>query len=147
MWKQYKIWFVSAAILLIISCAFAHAAVWPSGREAVELQARPFDLRDVRLLDGTFRDAMLRTQKYLHELESDRLLWYFRKTAGLDTPGEPMGGWEKTELRGHTMGHYLSACAMMYAGTSDEKLKAKADAIVVELAKGCSLRIVCIHAS
>jgi DUF1680 family protein len=33
------------------------------------------------------------------------------------------------------MGHYLSACALMYAATSDEKLKAKADAIVAELAK------------
>ena len=127
MWKQYKIRLVSAALLLCISCVFVRAAVWPSGREKIELQARPFDLRDVRLLDGPFRDAMLRTQKYLHELESDRLLWYFRKTAGLDAPAEPMGGWEKTELRGHTMGHYLSACAMMYAATSDEKLKEKAE--------------------
>ena len=135
MWKQYKIWLASAVLLLIISCVLAQAAVWPSGREKVELQAKPFDLRDVRLLDGPFRDAMLRTQKYLHELESDRLLWYFRKTAGLQTPGEPMGGWEKMELRGHTMGHYLSACALMYAATSDEKLKAKADSIVAELAK------------
>jgi len=114
---------------------FVQAAVWPSGREKVELQAKPFDLPDVRLLDGPFRDAMLRTQKYLHELESDRLLWYFRKTAGLDATGEPMGGWEKTEVRGHTMGHYLSACALMYTATSDEKLKEKADTIVFELAK------------
>jgi DUF1680 family protein len=135
MWKQYKTLLASAAFLLIISCAFVHAAVWPSGREKVELQARPFDLRDVRLLDGPFRDAMLRTQKYPHELESDRLLWYFCKTAGLDATGEPMGGWEKTEVRGHTLGHYLSACALMYAASSDEKLKEKADAIVVELAR------------
>ncbi len=135
MFRRCKIRIVSAALFLCCSGAFVHAAAWPSGREVVELKAVPFDLRDVRLLDGPFRDAMLRTQKYLHELESDRLLWYFRKTAGLDTPGEPMGGWEKTEVRGHTMGHYLSACAMMYAATSDEKLKEKADAIVVELAK------------
>jgi len=133
--SKCKICLFSAVLLLCFCCVFVDAAVWPSGREAVELQAMPFDLRDVRLLNGPFRDAMLRTQKYLHELESDRLLWYFRKTAGLESPGEPMGGWEKTELRGHTMGHYLSACALMYAGTSDEKLKAKADAIVVELAK------------
>jgi len=111
------------------------AAVWPSGREVVPLQARPFDLRDVKLLDGPFREAMERARQYLHELESDRLLWYFRQTAGLPTPGEPMGGWEKTELRGHTMGHYLSACALMVASTRDEKLKAKADAMVAELAK------------
>ena len=73
MWKQYKIHLASAGLLLIASCVSVQAAVWPSGREKVELQARPFDLRDVRLLDGPFRDAMLRTQKYLHELESDRL--------------------------------------------------------------------------
>jgi DUF1680 family protein len=134
MWRLY--------IMLITPMAFvlgagniAKANVWPSGREAIELQARPFDLRDVRLLDGPFRDAMGRTQKYLYELESDRLLWYFRKTAGLDSPGEPLGGWEQAELRGHTMGHYLSGCALMYASTGDEKLKVKADAIVAELAK------------
>jgi uncharacterized protein len=128
-----------ATVIISIVASFispsVRAAVWPSGREAVELQARPFDLADVRLLDGPFRDAMLRTQRYLHALESDRLLWYFRKTAGLETPGAPLGGWEKTEVRGHTMGHYLSACALMVASTDDESLKAKADAIVAELAK------------
>jgi len=135
MLKQYKIRLVSSVLVLCISCTFSQAAVWPGSHEKVELKATPFDLRDVRLLDGPFRDAMLRTQKYLHELESDRLLWYFRKTAGLDATGEPLGGWEKTEVRGHTMGHYLSACALMYAATSDEQLKEKADAIVAELAK------------
>lgn len=125
-------------VLILLTClgsATVEAGVWPSGRETVQFQARPFDLRDVKLLDGPFREAMQRDRKYLHELESDRLLWYFRQTAGLPTPGEPMGGWEKTELRGHTMGHYLSACALMVASTGDEKLKAKADAIVTELAK------------
>ncbi len=126
-----------ALIILIFGVGgmTTQAAVWPSGREVVELQAHPFDLRNVRLLDGPFREAMLRTQKYLHELESDRLLWYFHRTAGLETPGEPLGGWEQAELRGHTMGHYLSGCALMYASTGDEKLKTKADTIVAELAK------------
>lgn len=126
------------AILVFIvwpSNSTVNAAVWPSGREVAPLQARPFDLRDVTLLDGPFREAMRRNQRYLHDLESDRLLWYFRKTAGLATPDDPMGGWERMELRGHTMGHYLSACALMVASTGDEKLKAKADAIVAELAR------------
>ncbi len=135
MCKRYDVRMLSVILVLSCSSVIARAAVWPSGRETVTLQAEPFDLRDVRLLDGPFRDAMLRTQKYLHDLESDRLLWYFRKTAELDTPDKPLGGWERMELRGHTMGHYLSACALMYASTNDEKLKAKADAIVVELAK------------
>lgn len=81
-----------------LSNAPADASVWPSGREVVSLQARPFDLREVRLLDGPFREAMLRNGRYLHDLESDRLLWHFRRTAGLPTPGESMGGWEKTEF-------------------------------------------------
>ena len=130
--------YILIAILALVvwpGNATIRAAVWPSGREVAPLQARPFDLRDVKLLDGPFREAMERNQRYLHDLESDRLLWYFRKTAGLATPGEPMGGWERTELRGHTMGHYLSACALMVASTGDEKLKAKADAIVAELAR------------
>ena len=58
--------------------ATVHASPWPSGREAIELKARPFPLADVRLLDGPFKDAMERTRRYLHELESDRLLHFFR---------------------------------------------------------------------
>jgi len=110
-------------------------AMEAAGARPVVLRARPFDLKQVRLLDGPFKDAMERDRRYLHDLESDRLLYKFRENAGLPTPGEPMGGWEQLEVRGHTMGHYLSASAMMYASTGDEKLKAKADSIVAELAK------------
>jgi len=101
----------------------------------VSLKAKPFKLCDVRLLDGPFRDAMERDRRYLLSLDADRLLHEFRVTAGLPAPGEAYGGWERMELRGHTMGHYLTACAMMYAGTDDERLKARADGVVVELAK------------
>lgn len=135
MCKQKCVWVILTVLLLNLPLLATEVTVWPSGREVVELQARPFDLRDVRLLDGPFRAAMLRTQKYLHDLESDRLLWYFRRTAGLETPGEAMGGWERMELRGHTLGHYLTACALIVASTDDQELKAKADAIVAELAK------------
>lgn len=108
-----------------------------SGREVIEFGALPFDLECVRLLDGPFKDAMERDRRYLHELDSDRLLHMFRVNAGLPSSAEPLGGWERPdcEVRGHTMGHYLSACALMYASTGDEKLKAKADTIVGELAQ------------
>jgi len=94
-----------------------------------------FNLKQVRLLDGPFKKAMELDRKYLYDLDSDRLLHMFRVTAGLPSSAKPLGGWEKRELRGHTMGHYLTACALMYASTGDEKLRAKADAIVAELAK------------
>jgi len=56
------------------------------------LKAYPFELRQVRLLEGPFRDAMLRDQKYLLGLEPDRLLHMFRVTAGLPSSAKPYGG-------------------------------------------------------
>ena len=104
-------------------------------RDSCPCKVAPFALRQIRLLEGPFKEAAERDRRYLHDLESDRLLHMFRKNAGLPAPGEPMGGWEQKEVRGHTMGHYLSACALAIAATDDEKLKEKADAIVAELAK------------
>jgi DUF1680 family protein len=114
-----------------LACALASAAA------PVDPAARPFDPGEVRLLDGPFRDAMLRNQKYLRSLEPDRLLHTFRLNAGLPSSAQPLGGWEapKCELRGHCLGHYLSACALMAAWEQDEVLKKNGDAIVAELAK------------
>ncbi len=109
----------------------AHADETAAGR----LKARAFALQDVRLLDGPFAQAMERDRQYLLSLEPDRLLHTFRVTAGLPAPGKAYGGWEGSEVRGHTMGHYLSACSLTYAGTGDERLKARVDGIIAELAK------------
>ena len=97
----------------------------------------PFDLSQVRLLDGPFQQAQQRDLKYLLSLDPDRLLHNFRVTAGLPSSAKPLGGWESPncELRGHSVGHYLSACALMYASTGDEAIKARAVGIVAELAK------------
>ncbi len=103
----------------------------------IVLVAQPFPLQNVRLLDGPFKEAQERDRKYLHELESDRLLHNFRVNAGVPSMALPLGGWEEPtcELRGHFVGHYLSACGLMYAATGDEGLRTKANHIVAELAK------------
>ncbi|UCG58505.1 MAG: glycoside hydrolase family 127 protein [Phycisphaerales bacterium] len=126
-----------ALIVLLGSQAVACGVESIPDREVIEFGARPFDLKRVRLLDGPFKDAMERDRRYLHELDSDRLLHMFRVNADLPSSAEPLGGWERPdcEVRGHTMGHYLSACALMYASTGDQALKNKADRIVDELAK------------
>ncbi len=95
-----------------------------------------FDLSAVRLLNGPFRDNLKRGEHYLMTLEADRLLHTFRLTAGLPSHAEPLGGWEAPdcELRGHTVGHALSALALMYASTGHEALKDKAAYLVSELA-------------
>jgi hypothetical protein len=109
---------------------------------AVPLQARAFPLEDVRLLDGPFWRAMQLDRHYLLSLDVDRLLHNFRVNAGLPSAAQPLGGWEepKGELRGHFVGHYLTACALMYASTGDQRLKDKGDAVVAGLAQ-CQARL------
>ncbi len=104
--------------------------------QTVPLRAYAFDLRDVRLLDGPFQRAQQLDKQYLLSLDPDRLLHTFRLNAGLPTSAEPLGGWEAPdgELRGHFTGHYLTACALMYASTGDLALKAQGDAVVQGLA-------------
>lgn len=101
------------------------------------MNAKPFNLRQVRLLDGLFKDAMEHDGDYLLRLDTDRLLYSFRVTAGLPTTATAYGGWEapEVELRGHFVGHYLSACSLMYASTSDERFKERAEAIVTGFAE------------
>jgi hypothetical protein len=98
--------------------------------------AEPFALADVRLLDGPFRDAMLRDQKYLLSLNADRFLFNFRKNVGLDSSAQPYGGWDAPdcEQRGAMLGHYLTACSQMYASTGDAEFKRRVDYIVAGLA-------------
>jgi DUF1680 family protein len=105
--------------------------------EGGRMQVSPFDLTQVRLLEGGLKEAAKRNQQYLRTLETDRLLHNFRLTAGIASSATPLGGWESpaTELRGHFVGHFLSGCALMYASCGDTLLKAKADTMVAELAR------------
>lgn len=108
----------------------------------IPLKAQTFRLEDVRLLEGPFKHAMELDRAYLLSLDVDRLLHNFRVNAGLPSSAKPLGGWEEPncELRGHFVGHYLTACAMMYASTGDERLKDKGNAVVSGLAE-CQAKI------
>jgi DUF1680 family protein len=111
-------------------------------RQDARLRARPFALTQVRLLASMFMDAQEANRALIKRYSADRLLHNFRVNAGLPSSSEPLGGWEKPdcELRGHFVGHFLSACALMYAATGDRELKSKADYMVAELAK-CQERL------
>jgi DUF1680 family protein len=105
-------------------------------RDKIALQAQPFPLSNVRLLDGSFKHAQDLDRQYLLSLDVERLLYPFRVNAGLSSTAKPYGGWEepKSEVRGHFVGHYLSACALMNASTGDERLKQKGEVLVAGLA-------------
>ena len=100
----------------------------------ISIKAYAFNVHDVRLLDGSpFKNAQDKDAAYLLTIEPDRLLHRFHLNAGLPTKGEIYGGWEKEGLSGHTLGHYLSACALFYANTGRVEFKKKVDYIVDEL--------------
>lgn len=99
----------------------------------VPLHAYTFKLQDVEVLDGPFKQAMQADVNYLLVVEPDRLLADFRNHAGLKEKAPRYGGWESTGLAGHTLGHYLSACAMQYAASQDKRFLDRVNYIVDEL--------------
>ncbi|HEY9516396.1 MAG TPA: beta-L-arabinofuranosidase domain-containing protein [Gemmatimonadaceae bacterium] len=109
----------------------------PSGEPDFQPRVRSFGLRQVRLGPGAFRDAAEVNRKHIMAFDTDRLLHSFRLTAGIPSSAEPLGGWEApgNELRGHFLGHYLSACALMGVSLGDEQVKARGVQVVAELAR------------
>jgi len=101
----------------------------------VQLKAQSFPLNHVRLLDSPFKEAQDLNKAWLLKLDMDRMLWAYYERAGLPTKGERYGGWAKRDCVGHETGHYLSACALMYASTGDEEFKKRVDYMVAQIAK------------
>lgn len=96
-------------------------------------QMKTFDLQEVRLTEGPFKNAQDVDLKYILDLEPDRLLAPYLIDAGLPPKEERYGNWESIGLDGHIGGHYLSALAMMYASTTNTELKDRLDYMISEL--------------
>jgi DUF1680 family protein len=96
----------------------------------------PFPLGAVQLLTSPFSANTGRTHSYLNFLDPERMLHTFRLNVALSSTASAMGGWESptTELRGHSMGHLLSALAQAYASTGTTAFKTKGDYLVAQLA-------------
>jgi DUF1680 family protein len=112
-------------------------------RGQVKIKAEPFPMAQVRLLpDSSYYDTQEWNRGYMARLGTDRLLYTFRANAGLPVgSAKPLGGWEQpengqrsSELRGHFIGHYLSALAQL-AASGDKEAKAKGDEMVAVMAQ------------
>ena len=105
-------------------------------RSQVATRVEPFALDELELGPGPLQQARDWNRAYMMRLPNERLLHNFRVNAGLPSSAAPLGGWEalSSELRGHFVGHYLSAAAMLYASTGDDAVKHKADELVAGLA-------------
>lgn len=104
-----------------------------------EIYMKSLHGKQVQLLDGRLLQKERDNRSYLMELQNDALLQNFYQEAGINQNfgSKKMAhtGWEDPtcQLRGHFLGHFLSACALRYDETGDEEIRAKADAIVHEL--------------
>ena len=90
-------------------------------------------MTDIKLLDGPFLHATELDIKTLLNYEPDRLLARFYTEAGLKPKADHYMGWENESLAGHSLGHYLSACSMMYQTTGDKRFLERVNYIVDEL--------------
>ncbi|UJF31413.1 beta-L-arabinofuranosidase domain-containing protein [Paenibacillus hexagrammi] len=107
----------------------------PAKNSTNSLQDVP--MSNVVLTDSYYTNAFSKEVDYLMSLEPDRLLSAFRTTSGLEAKAQVYDGWENTEIRGHTLGHYLSAISMAYVNASGDdkaRLKERLDYIIDELA-------------
>jgi DUF1680 family protein len=123
----------------ILPAILLFASRGPAVRAAAPPAAQEVDASHVRLLPGSplYDRQELHRTKYLAGWDPDRLLFHYRTVAGLPQAdgAQPYSGWESGFIRGHMLGHYLSAASRMYAATGDEKYRDRANYIVAELAK------------
>lgn len=94
-----------------------------------------FTLGDVELLDAYELNAFALEVDYLKSLDADRLLKGFCDIAGIESASALYGGWENSAIKGHTLGHYLSALSQAYGTTKDEELLNTINHVVDVLAK------------
>ncbi|MEK5038261.1 beta-L-arabinofuranosidase domain-containing protein [Sporosarcina sp. FSL K6-3457] len=86
-----------------------------------------------KLRNGLFKQSEKTGKEYLLFLDIDRLLAPCYEAVGQIAKKPRYGGWESTEIAGHSVGHWLSAAAAMYTVTQDEDLKQKIDYAIDEL--------------
>jgi DUF1680 family protein len=102
---------------------------------------KPLSRSTVKLLPGLFQHRWSLNRQYMLSLKTENLLQNYYLEAGIWGPRSRSTdihwGWEAPtcQLRGHFLGHWLSAAAMLAANTGDQEIKGKADYLVSELAR------------
>lgn len=98
---------------------------------------KPFPAKSVTLTPSWIKQREALNIEYLTSLDPDRLLHNFRVNAKLPSEAKPLEGWEApgVGLRGHFVGHYLSAVATVVENYGDTLLKKRLIYLVDELYK------------
>ncbi|KAI9146845.1 Non-reducing end beta-L-arabinofuranosidase [Paramyrothecium foliicola] len=126
------------ALAASLGALSALAGIASAQSNELGVAAYAFNLGQVRLGPGRFSDSQSRTLNYLLAVDSERLLYNFRRNHGLSTAGAATnGGWDAPDFpfRTHAQGHYLTAWAQCWAVLGDEECRDRATYFVAELAK------------
>lgn len=97
----------------------------------------PFHNEEVILKPSWIKQREELNITFLKSLDTDRMLHNFRITAGLPSDAKPLEGWESPDigLRGHFVGHYLSAVAHLVERYKEPQLCKSLEYMVDELYK------------
>lgn len=100
-------------------------------------KAKPFSNMAVTLRPSWIKQREELNTMFLKSLKPDRLLHNFRVNAGLPSDAQPLEGWEapKIGLRGHFVGHYLSAISCAVEKYHDAQLAGALNYMIEELYK------------
>jgi DUF1680 family protein len=133
----------AAAVTSSPGRAFAsEAAMSASPSIAIQPAIRTFDYGQVELLEGPMRDQFDANHRLFLQLDEDKLLKPFRQLAGMNAPGEDMGGWYDVDpafdgkgsfhgfIAGHSFGQYLSGLSRAYAVTGSKPTQQKVQRLV-----------------
>jgi DUF1680 family protein len=97
------------------------------GQSFLAKENRPiaFANKDVVLSESWIKQREVANTRYIYQFDADRLLHNFRINSGTESKAQPLEGWESPNvgLRGHFVGHYLSACASLIEKTGDTLLQ------------------------
>lgn len=99
------------------------------GSKVDKYEFSDFKLEDVIIQDKYLKNAFTLELKYLKSLDEYRLLAGFTSQLGLSSK-KLYSGWEDSEIKGHTLGHYMTALAYAYANTKDGEIAIKIENII-----------------
>lgn len=120
--KKYLLYFCAINCILLVSSNL---------KAQNKLYSNEFPLGDVKLLDGTFKNARDLNIEVLLKYDVDRMLAPYRKEAGLPEKAKTYPNWDG--LDGHIAGHYLTALALNYASTGNAECKKRMEYMLSEI--------------
>jgi uncharacterized protein len=132
--KVQLILLLAAVAVLIISCNTSQQYT-PKAKQLIATEAYCFNIGDVRLLDGPFKESQDAEAKYLLSLDKDRMLSPFLAASGLKPKAPAYPGWETRSLPGVALSFYLSGASRLYKLTGDEIFLKNINYLLTELSE------------